>query len=177
MAETLWKNAASHWTRDVMKIKLWGPLSPLALSLAVLVLGVDQLHKWWMLQVFDIETWQPVHVTPFLNLVLVWNRGVSYGFLASHLQAPLIAVSVIVTAILWMWSCSLHSPVAVAAIGLVIGGALGNALDRIFYGAVADFFHLHWGSLSWYVFNLADVAIVAGVGLLLYESFRERSTR
>ena len=59
-------------------------------------------------------------------------------------------------------------------LGLVIGGALANALDRFLHGAVADFFLLHWAGWNWYVFNLADMAIVAGVGLLLYESFRER---
>ena len=76
---------------------------------------------------------------------------------------------------LWIWLCRSHRPVTVAAIGLVIGGALANALDRLTRGAVADFFQLHWGDWTWYVFNLADVAIVAGVALLLYESFRERN--
>ena len=70
----------------------------------------------------------------------------------------------------------LNRPISAAAIGLVIGGALGNILDRLLYGAVADFFHLHWGSWSWYVFNLADLAIVAGVALLLYESLPRRSS-
>ncbi len=160
-----------------MKPKLWGPLSRLTLVLATLVFAVDQLHKWWMLQIFDIETWQPVTLTPFLDLILVWNQGVSYGLLKTHTQGLLIGISLMITSVLWIWSCRSNRPVAVAALGLVIGGALGNALDRYLYGAVADFFHLHWGSLSWYVFNLADVAIVAGVGLLLYESFMERSTR
>ncbi len=160
-----------------MKPKLWGPLSRLTLVLATLVFAIDQLHKWWMLQIFDIETWQPVTLTPFLDLILVWNQGVSYGLLKTHTQGLLIGISLMITSVLWIWSCRSNRPVAVAALGLVIGGALGNALDRYLYGAVADFFHLHWGSLSWYVFNLADVAIVAGVGLLLYESFMERSTR
>jgi signal peptidase II len=70
--------------------------------------------------------------------------------------------------------CRTPRPLTAAALGLVIGGALANALDRAIHGAVADFFHLHWGNWSWYVFNLADVAIVAGVALLLYESLMER---
>jgi signal peptidase II len=160
-----------------MKLKLWGPLSPLGLSLAVLVFAVDQAHKWWMLHVFDIKAHQPVAITSFFNVILTWNQGVSYGLFKTHAQGLLIAISLIITGVLWIWSCRSRKPLAVAALGLVIGGALANALDRYLYGAVADFFHLHWGNLSWYVFNVADVAIVAGVGLLLYESFQERSTR
>jgi signal peptidase II len=149
--------AEAFWEDFGMKLTFWGPLSPLSLSLAVLVFAIDQAHKWWMIH------------------ILVWNQGVSYGLLKTHAQGLLIGVSLIVTVVLWIWSCRSNRPVAVAALGLVIGGALGNALDRYLYGAVADFFHLHWGSLSWYVFNVADMAIVAGVALLLYESFKERS--
>jgi signal peptidase II len=168
MAEAFWENTG-------MKPKLWGPLSPLALSLAVLVFAIDQAHKWWMIHIFDINAKQPVTLASFFELILVWNQGVSYGLLKTHAQGLLIGVSLIVTVVLWIWSCRSNRPVAVAALGLVIGGAVGNALDRYLYGAVADFFHLHWGSLSWYVFNVADMAIVAGVALLLYESFKERS--
>jgi signal peptidase II len=78
---------------------------------------------------------------------------------------------VIVSIVLWVWSARTFRPMTAAALGLVIGGALANALDRALYGAVADFFHFYVGSFSWYVFNLADVAIVAGAALLFYESF------
>jgi signal peptidase II len=168
MAEAFWKDVG-------MKLTLWGPLSPLALTLAVLVFATDQAHKWWMLNVLDINEKKLFTLTPFLDLILVWNQGISYGLLTTHAQGLLIGISLIITVVLWIWSCRSTRPLAVAALGLVIGGALGNALDRYLYGAVADFFHLHWGSLSWYVFNVADVAIVAGVALLLYESFKERS--
>ncbi len=157
-----------------MKMKLWGPLAPLGLTLAVLVFASDQLHKWWMLHVFDIASRQPVALTPFFELVLVWNQGISYGLFKSHAQGVLIAMSAVICGVLWVWLARAHRPLAAAALGLVIGGALGNALDRFVYGAVADFFHLHWNGWSWYVFNVADVAIVAGVALLLYESFAER---
>ena len=70
---------------------------------------------------------------------------------------------------LWVWSARTDRPVTATALGLVIGGALANALDRALYGAVADFFHFHVGDFSWYIFNLADVAIVAGAALLFYE--------
>jgi signal peptidase II len=158
-----------------MKLTLWGPLAPLGLVLAVLVFGVDQAHKWWMLHVFDINARQPVAITSFMEMILVWNQGVSYGLLKSNTQGLLIGLSLLISCVLWVWLCRSRRPLAAAALGLVIGGALGNALDRYLHGAVADFFHLHWGSLSWYVFNVADMAIVAGVGLLLYESLKERN--
>ncbi len=153
-----------------MRGRLWGPLSPLVLALAALVFGIDQTHKWWMIDVYGIAFRQPVSLTPFFDLVMVWNRGVSYGLFSTHTQEWLIAISLIITSFLWMWSCSAERALTAAALALVIGGALANALDRALRGAVADFFYLHYQSFSWYVFNLADVAIVAGVGLLMYES-------
>ena len=157
-----------------MKLRVWGHWAPLGLVLAALVFAGDQGHKWWMLQVFDIEAHRPVSLAPFLNLTLVWNKGVSYGLLPTYSQGVLIGVSLLVCCVLLIWLCQSNRPLTAAALGLVIGGALANAFDRFLHGAVADFFHLHWNTWSWYVFNLADVAIVAGVALLLYESFLER---
>ena len=151
--------------------RFWSPLAPLVLVLAALVFGLDQTHKWWMLNVFDIASRQPVSIISFFNLVLTWNRGISYGLLPTHQQGLLIALSVIVSLILWIWACRLRSVPGTAALAIIIGGALSNALDRAVHGAVADFFHFHLGSFSWYIFNIADVAIVAGVAVLLYESF------
>lgn len=153
-----------------MRWRLWGPLSPLVLGVAALVFAVDQAHKWWMLEIYRIAEKSPVRVTSFFDLVMVWNKGVSYGLFATHQQAWLIALSLAISAVLWAWSCRAGLAFTAAAIALVIGGALANALDRALRGAVADFFHFHYHGLSWYVFNLADAAIVAGVALLLYES-------
>ena len=152
---------------------MWSPLAPMALALAALVFGLDQTHKWWMLNVYGI-TAEPVAVLPFLDLVLTWNRGISYGLFRTPMQGALIALSLGISVLLWLWLCRSQRQLTVAALALVVGGALSNALDRAVHGAVADFFHFHVGSFSWYVFNLADVAIVAGVALLLYESFVER---
>lgn len=153
-----------------MRLKLWGPLAPLTLALALIVCGVDQLHKYWMLEVYGIIEKAPVRITSFFDLVLVWNKGVSYGLFTTHLQEVLIIVSLVISLLLWVWACGARHALAAAALGLVIGGALGNAWDRFSRGAVADFFHFHYQEFSWYVFNLADVAIVAGVALLMYES-------
>ena len=156
-----------------MRGRFWGPLSPLVLALAALVFGLDQTHKWWMIDVYGIESRAPVRVTPFLDLVMAWNPGISYSLLRADTDAGrygLLALSLTVTLGLSVWLWRAPDKLTTVALGLIIGGALGNAYDRFAYGAVADFFHFHVGSFSWYVFNLADVAIVAGVGLLLYES-------
>lgn len=165
-------------SRRVMAIrpKLWGPLSGLGLLLAGFAFAFDQVHKWWMLGPFAIEQRGRVQVTPFLDLVMAWNKGISYGWFAQHSDAgrvALIVLSVLISVVLWIWLARSKRPLSAAAIGLVIGGALANALDRIIHGAVADFFLFHAFGYSWYVFNLADVAIVAGVAVLMYESWAE----
>jgi signal peptidase II len=108
------------------------------------------------------------------DLTLTWNRGISYGMFRSDTQGILVAVGLALSLILWLWAARTGKRLTAAALGLVIGGALSNALDRVIYGAVADFFHFHVGNFSWYVFNPADVSIVAGGALLLYESYERR---
>jgi signal peptidase II len=161
-------------------LSLYGRLSTIGLAIAVFVFAIDQLHKWWMLGAFDIAARQPVTVAPFLDLVLVWNRGISYGWFAQESEAgrwALIGLSLAVIIGLWLWLAQARRAVAAAAMGLVIGGALANTMDRIIHGAVADFFLFHGFGFSWYVFNIADSAIVAGVGLLLYETLSDGKHR
>ena len=169
MANPLWKDR-------LMALRLWPPLAPLILVVAALVFGIDQTHKWWMLVVFAIGARDSVAILPFLDITLVWNRGISYGLFPSHDQAPLIVVGLLVCAGLWLWACRTGKGLVAASLALIIGGALSNILDRLARGAVADFFHFHVGQFSWYVFNLADVAVVAGVALLLYESVSDRAS-
>jgi signal peptidase II len=157
--------------------RLWSPLAPLMLALASLVFGLDQTHKWWMLSVYDIGSRGAVPLAPYFELVLTWNRGVSYGLFRADQQGWLVALSLGLSLGLWVWACRSRNLLQAGAIALIIGGALSNALDRLVHGAVADFFHFFAGDFSWYVFNLADVAIVAGVGLLLYESFAAKGHR
>jgi signal peptidase II len=145
---------------------------------ALTVLVLDQASKLWLLFVFDLAHRGAVKVTPFFDLVLAWNVGISFGWFQNDGQFAQIilmlikAVAVIVLAIWMAWSRTL---IATVALGLIIGGAIGNAIDRFAYGAVVDFalFHIQIGekTFNWYVFNLADVAIVAGVAALLYDSF------
>jgi len=152
---------------------LFGPQTPLGLSIAAVALIADQASKAWMLYVYDIGAKGVVTVTPFFDLVLVWNRGVSYGLLPQDSDLgrwALILFAFAAAFALVIWLARVTSPLAAAAMGLVIGGAVGNAIDRILYGAVADFFSFHAYGYQWYIFNIADVAIVAGVIGLLYES-------
>jgi signal peptidase II len=144
---------------------------------AIAVLALDQASKLWLLFVFDLAHRGAVKVTPFFDLVLAWNVGISFGWFQSDNQIAQIilmmikAVAVIVLAI---WMARSRTLIATVGLGLIIGGAVGNAIDRFAYGAVVDFalFHVQIGAntFNWYVFNLADVAIVAGVAGLLYDS-------
>jgi signal peptidase II len=145
---------------------------------AIAVLVLDQASKLWLLRVFDIGHRGAVKVTPFFDLVLAWNIGISFGWFQSDsllAQITLMVVKAVAVIVLAIWMARSRTLIATLALGLIIGGAIGNAIDRFAYGAVVDFalFHIQLGgqTYSWYVFNLADVAIVAGVMALLYDSF------
>ncbi|EHR05872.1 signal peptidase II [Bradyrhizobium sp. WSM471] len=145
---------------------------------AVVTLVADQASKLWLLNMFDLARRGAVTVTPFFDLVLAWNIGISFGWLQNDGQAAqmaLMAVKVLAVVALAIWMARSHTLLATIALGLIIGGAIGNGIDRLAYGAVVDFalFHIEIGgkTYNWYVFNLADVAIVAGVAALLYDSF------
>ena len=145
---------------------------------ALVTLVADQATKLWLLNGFDLARRGVVKVTPFFDLVLAWNIGISFGWLQNDGQAAqlaLMAVKVIAVIALAIWMARSQTRLATVALGLIIGGAIGNGIDRLAYGAVVDFalFHIEIGGniFNWYVFNLADVAIVAGVAALLYDSF------
>jgi signal peptidase II len=156
------------------------PMTPYlrpGLIAAVAVLVLDQASKLWLLFVFDIAHRGAVQVTPFFDLVLAWNPGISFGWFQNDgalAQAVLLAIKAIAVIVLAIWMARSQTRAATIALGLIIGGAIGNTIDRFAYGAVVDFalFHVHIGEkdLTWYVFNLADTAIVAGVAALLYDS-------
>jgi signal peptidase II len=145
---------------------------------ALAVLAFDQASKLWLLFVFDLAHRGAVKVTPFFDLVLAWNVGISFGWFQNDSQVAqiiLMLVKAVAVIVLAIWMARSRTLVATVALGMIIGGAVGNAIDRFAYGAVVDFalFHVQIGAntFNWYVFNLADVAIVAGVAALLYDSF------
>ncbi len=159
------------------RFRLWGPLTPLGLIVAALAAVVDQATKLWLIFAADLGERGMVRLTPFLDLVLTWNRGISYGLFPQEGplgQWALLALKAIAAVLLWIWLARATSRLTAVSLGLIVGGAIGNAIDRIAYGAVADFvlFHVTTETFNfqWYVFNLADVAIVAGVIGLLYET-------
>ena len=144
----------------------------------IAALVIDQATKLWLLFVFDLANRGAVKVTPFFDLVLAWNVGISFGWFQNDsllAQALLTIIKAVAVVVLAIWMARSRNWLATVALGLIIGGAIGNAIDRVAYGAVVDFalFHLQIGenTYNWYVFNLADVAIVAGVAALLYDSF------
>jgi signal peptidase II len=144
---------------------------------AFIALIIDQAHKLTMLFALDWQEGERVPLLPFLDHVLVWNRGISYGLFQQDTalgQWALFLFKLVVIIGLSVWMMRAKDRVLALALGLIIGGAIGNAIDRAAYGAVADFFHFHIGSFSWYVFNLADCAIVCGVALLVYDSLFPR---
>jgi signal peptidase II len=152
---------------------------------ALVILILDQASKLWLLFAFDLGDKGIVPVAPFVDFVLTWNTGISYGLFASDgafARWFWLGVKVVAAIVLWLWLARATSRLTAVALGLIIGGALGNAIDRLAYGAVADFvlFHVETANwrFNWYVFNLADAAIVAGVAALLYESlFAHRAAK
>jgi signal peptidase II len=138
---------------------------------AAVALVLDQAHKLWMLGPYAMEEKGRVAVTPFFDLVMVWNRGVSYGLLAQEGDLGrfvLIAFGIAGALLFGWWLAGTQRLLPALSLGLVIGGALSNVIDRLVHGAVADFFLFHIGDFEWYVFNVADIWIVAGViGLVL----------
>jgi signal peptidase II len=134
---------------------------------------VDQLTKWLVLDRLN-DVYRTITVTPFLNLVLVWNKGVTFGLLnvdgQRYLPYFLIGVASVIVFFLARWLLRTSSSAVALALGAIMGGAVSNNLiDRLHYGAVVDFLDFHYQNYHWYAFNVADAAIVMGVALLLID--------
>lgn len=143
---------------------------------------LDQASKLVLLYVFGFRTMLPgeaVPVLPFLNLVMTWNPGISYGLFPATGLGTVLLVLFSLAAVSglgwWLWHAERRA--LTVGLGLIVGGALGNLVDRLVYGKVADFFHFHAFGYDWYVFNVADVAITFGVLALLYDSLSRPETR
>jgi signal peptidase II len=149
------------------------PLGLTAYGLAAAVIAVDQLSKFWILNGLNLPARGQVPITPFFNLTMVWNRGVSFGLLRAEVDLArwgLALFSLVVAVALAFWARNLTRRLPAVALGLVIGGALGNLIDRARFGAVADFLDFSGLMFHW-VFNIADSGITIGVALLLLDSF------
>ncbi len=150
----------------------------LAYALAAIVFLADQLVKYWIIHVVELEQKVSVPVLPFFSLTWVENRGVSMGMLTADTDVGrwlLVGLTGVIATVVAVWiRRERHWPESLA-LGLILGGALGNIVDRVRFGYVVDFVHLHWGPWSFYVFNIADAAITAGVVILLFRALIGRS--
>ena len=145
------------------------------LGVAASVIVVDQISKFAVMSV--LAPYQGFPVTPFLNLVLVLNTGITFGFFASDdsfTRWTLIALALIISFILLRWLASAEGQYVRIALGMIIGGALGNVIDRLVYKAVVDFLDFHLYAWHWPAFNIADSAITIGVALFVLSSLMER---
>jgi signal peptidase II len=144
------------------------------LSIAVIVAVLDQATKYWLVHLSGIaEAGGRIVLGPFVDLVYLRNPGISYSmfeFKGAAGQGLLTALALAVSAGIVIWLKRTESMSTGIGLGLVLGGAIGNAIDRPFMGGVVDFVSLHAGGFNWYVFNLADCGVVAGAAILLYES-------
>lgn len=141
--------------------------------LALIAFLIDRVNKWWFIDVFDLPNKGVVEILPIFNVVMVWNRGVSFSLLTASDDLgrwALVVLNLIIVAVLIYWLKTSKSLVTSSAIGLVIGGAFGNIYDRVKFGAVADFFQFHWESWYFAVFNVADSFIFIGAVLLIFNS-------
>ena len=155
---------------------LRGPLTKFGFAVAALACLLDQASKFYLIFVADLAA-NPMRLGPYFDFVLTRNTGISYGLFQSEGplgQWVLLGLKAVAVLLLWLWLARAQNRLAALSLGLIIGGAVGNAIDRLAYGWVADFVFFHISTadwrFNWYVFNLADVAIVAGVAGLLYES-------
>jgi lipoprotein signal peptidase len=155
-------------------------LTSLGVLAAVLVLAGDQGSKWWVLEVLRLPERRSVPVLPVLNLTLVWNRGVTFGLLNTlgDWSAPALGVAALAIVVaLGVWLRRAERGLVAVALGAIAGGAVGNVIDRVRFGAVVDFIHVHVSGWSWYVFNVADAAIVCGVAALVLDGLRPHEPR
>ncbi len=147
----------------------------IALTIAIL----DQLSKWWIVEKV-MQPPQVIPVTSFFNIVMGWNRGVSFGMFASDSPynqwfLSALAISVAIGLTVWLWKND--NLLIATALGLVIGGAIGNAIDRLRFGAVADFLDFFIANYHWPAFNVADIGISCGAALLIFDSlFRNQES-
>lgn len=158
-------------TNEAAQPWLWGRFSALGLSVALIAGLIDQANKWWMLNIYNIADRGRVDALPFLDLVFVLNRGISYSLFTLNSQQGQYLLSgfafLVAAVLVVLLARGTETRPAAIGYGLILGGAVANAIDRLHLGGVADFYSPHAFGYYWYVFNIADVAIVFGVVALL----------
>ncbi|CAK0770431.1 Lipoprotein signal peptidase [Azospirillaceae bacterium] len=164
----------AFWKKHPLSFGVWASLTTLVL---------DQTSKFWILSFFEPTSKSPIlprmfPVTSFFNLVLTWNRGVSFGLFAHDSRAvawTLAGLAVGLSVLLFVWLSQAERLLPAIGLGLVIGGALGNAIDRLRFGAVTDFLDFHLADVHFWAFNVADSGISIGVALIVIDSLVNHS--
>ncbi len=144
--------------------------------LSIFIFLIDFFSKYFLISYYDLGSKGRVYVTPFLDFILVLNPGISFGILSNGEDIQrwiLSALSILVIFYLYFWSTKSPSKLTKISLFIMIGGALGNVFDRLIYGKVIDFISLHVFNYYWYVFNIADIAIVLGGFIILIDLTRE----
>lgn len=163
-----------------MNLKLASPaLFRYGIFVGLFTFAFDQAHKWFMIHMSPV-TERVIEVAPFLDLVMVWNTGISFGLFRNNPYSQHIfsGLSLTIVAILLVWLSKIKNLREAFAVGIICGGALGNVTDRLIHGAVADFFYFHLGEHYWPAFNIADSAVFIGAAILCYASlFTEPKTK
>lgn len=167
----------------------------LFLCFSTLIIIADQISKWWvteqflkpalggtdrfdfipwLTQAYDRLPYAEIEILPFFNIVMVWNQGISFGLFSGNTDyGPYILIALSFAITLWfvIWLCMTQDKMKLTGIAMVIGGALGNVIDRFRFGAVIDFLDFHIGGWHYPAFNIADSTIVIGVFVLIIQSF------
>lgn len=144
------------------------------LVMLFLIFLLDQISKYCILNIVNLPQKGSIPVIPFFNFTMVWNRAITFGMLGQFGSWGSVIFSVsafVIAASLFIWMIRARKIWVIMSLGAIVGGALGNILDRLRFGAVVDFIHFHVAGWSWYVFNVADSAIVCGVIILLMDAF------
>lgn len=144
------------------------------LGMLFLIFLLDQISKYCILNIVNLPQKGSIPVIPFFNFTMVWNRAITFGMLGQFGSWGSVIFSVsafVIAASLFIWMIRARKIWVIMSLGAIVGGALGNILDRLRFGAVVDFIHFHVAGWSWYVFNVADGAIVCGVIILLMDAF------
>lgn len=153
----------------------YGPYFRLGLLISSFLLAADQVSKWWIVYRLDLPALGTIDLLPFLNFTMVWNKGISMGLPVGEALGKWGIVTLTAGISLWLlnWIRTAERKLEAVALSIVLGGAVGNIIDRFIHGAVVDFIHLHAGGYDFYVFNLADSAVTVGVILLLIDGLRD----
>ncbi len=145
--------------------------------LALLIIVIDQLSKWFVMEKLLIDSVgkkiQTIELLPFFNIVTVWNKGISFGlFDGLGFPAVFVVISILAVIALFIWMMKTNCKITILALSLIIGGAIANVIDRVRFGAVADFLDFYVGSYHWPAFNVADSCITIGAAVMIFVTLK-----